>query len=199
MNTDLFGRPSALHTGERADKDFYPTPAFMTRSLLAHEWNIRGLSVLECCSGDGAIVHVLDAYGCTVTTNDIDAQHPAQTHHDATDPAYWARLGRHAWVITNPPFAVAFPILVQAYEHARMGVAFLLRKTFLEPTEERGPWLALHPPSRLIGQPRHAFRPGWEQDSVACDWYVWRKFQAAGDPIVIDHLAKRRIRNEVDA
>ena len=201
-NVDLFGDVSAHDTGERSEFDFYPTPAWMTRSLLHFEPNIRGMHVLECCSGRDDITNVLRAYGCDVLTNDVDHRHPAFLHFDAVDPAAWRSFrahGRIDWVVTNPPFAIAFPILVEALQIASMGVAFLLRKTFLEPTEERGLWLSQHPPDRLIGQPRHKFRQDSDSsDSVSCDWYIWRKFSGTPwAPIVIDHLAKRRIRDEV--
>lgn len=201
---DLFGGVSAVDTGERSAFDFYPTPAWATRSLLAHERDIwvPGTVVLECCSGRDDITTVLRRYGCLVVTNDLDPAQPAQWHRDAAEPSYWRSdaSGESGvdWVVTNPPFNVAFPILIQAYDAARRGVAFLLRKTFLEPTDERGMWLSKHPPSRMIGLPRHNFRGDGGSDSVSCDWYVWVKHTGGYPPIVIDHLAKRRVRDEVE-
>lgn len=193
--SDLFGDVSTLDTGERSTFDYYPTPAWMTRSLLAAHVSIAGATVLEPCAGDGAIVRVLEQEaGCRVLTNDIDPRHPSQSHHDATDAAYWAALPYVEWVITNPPFNVAFPILQHAVRVAQIGVALLLRKTFLEPTDERGPWLAEHPPARLIGQPRYSFR-GKGSDSVSCDWCLWLKHPGTWyEPIAIDYVAERRNR-----
>ena len=191
---DLFGGVTTVDTGDRNAFDYYPTPAWMTRSLLHFHQSISGSKVLEPCSGDGAIVRVLEEVGCTVLTNDIDPRHPAQSHHDATDPAYWSSLPYVEWVITNPPFNVAFPILQLATTVAQVGVALLLRKTFLEPTEERGPWLSEHPPARQIGQPRHSFR-GKGSDSVSCDWCIWLRHPGTWYvPIEIDHVAERRTR-----
>lgn len=199
-HADLFGEVSTVDTGERSLLDFYETPSWATRSLLAHEPNIRGSRVLEPCAGRDAITRVLRAYGCDVLTNDLDDRHPSFLHLDATDPAAWRTFERHGsidWVVTNTPFNVAFDILVQAHRIAKLGVALLLRKTFLEPTEERGPWLAEHPPTRMVGLPRHNFR-GDGSDTVACDWYIWRKFKGAPwAPFVIDHMAKKRVRDEV--
>jgi hypothetical protein len=190
--SDLFGGVSVIDTGERNAFDYYPTPDWMTRSLLEFHPTIAGAFVLEPCSGDGAIVRVLEAAGCVVITNDVVQRHPAQTHMDATDPAFWSSLPYVEWVITNPPFNVAFPILQHAFKTAQVGVALLLRKTFLEPTEERGPWLAEHPPARLIGQPRYSFR-GKGSDSVSCDWCVWLKHPGTWyEPIVIDASARSR-------
>ncbi len=193
---DLFGDVAAVDDGDREDFDFYETPAWMTRSLLHFHPALRGSSVLECCSGRDAITRVLRDEGrCTVFTNDFDSRHPAEMHFDATQAAYWnEHAARADYVITNPPFKLAFPILQHAAEHADKGVILLVRKTFLEPTQDRGPWLMEFPPDRMIGQPRYSFR-GSGSDSVSCDWYLWLRERIAGlPPFVIDHVAERRTR-----
>lgn len=199
MSTNLFGDVSIADTGERNDFDFYPTPGFMTRSLLHFHPAIKGRTVLEPCSGQDHITTVLRAAGCPVVTNDIDRRHPAMLHLDATLGELWTCqpfdwTGCTEWVITNPPFNVAMPILEHALEHATVGVAFLLRKTFLEPTDDRGPWLQEHPPTRVIGLPRYSFR-GAGSDSVSCDWMIWEKEPDRSlPPFVIDYVAERRTR-----
>jgi hypothetical protein len=194
-DVNLFGDVSLLDTGERSEFDYYPTPAWMTRSLLQFHPAIAGASVLEPCSGDGAIVRVLEAAGCQVRTNDFDRRHPAETHWNAALAEYWQMWApRVDWVITNPPFTIALDVLRPALERADLGVIMLLRKTFLEPTDDRGPWLQAHPPTRLIGQPRYSFR-GTGSDSVSCDWCIWeRRPDRALAPMVIDYLADRRTR-----
>lgn len=194
---DLFDDVSILDTGERSDFDYYPTPGFMTRSLAHFHPAIVGASVLEPCSGGDAITTILRReFGCRVATNDLDNRHLAQTCHDATAQSYWKNYAPAVdWVITNPPFNVALPILIYAVEHARVGVAFLLRKTFLEPTDDRGPWLQEHPPTRSIGEPRYDFRRNGKTDSVSCDWYLWEKTPDRSLPaFVIDYAAERRVR-----
>ena len=191
---DLFGDVSTVDTGERSDHDFYETPGFMTRSLLHFHPSIRGSKVLESCSGRDAIVTILRVAGCDVYTNDIDPRHPAETHEDATLASYWSGAPCVDWVISNLPFEPAFGILPHALAHADVGVAMLLRKTFTEPTLERGPWLAKNPPTRTIGLPRWPFR-GAGTDSVPCDWFIWeRRPDRSLQPIVIDHAAERRTR-----
>lgn len=210
MISDLFGHRSGVDTGERSALDWYPTPACFTRSLVYYVPEISGSSVLECASGDNAITDILrDEFGCTVLTNDLDPGHPAGLQLDATKPESWAffSLGaamltnrqqhRCDFVITNPPFNAAFAMLQHAIDYANVGVAFLLRKTFLEPTEDRGEWLSKHPPSRIIGLPRHNFR-GDGNDSVSCDWHVWERYpNKAAYPIEIDYLAKSRSKGSV--
>lgn len=171
---DLFGNVSAIDDGGRNEFDFYPTPGWMTRSLLLHHPAIVGTRVLECASGNDAITIVMrEEGGCWVATNDIDKRHPAETHFDATTAAFWKVAPQVDWIVTNPPFGIAFDMLQFALAHSP-GVAMLLRKTFLEPTEERGGFLMANPPTHVIGLPRHKFRQDSEsQDSVSCDWMIW--------------------------
>lgn len=192
---DLFGRPSQADTGDRNAFDYYATPAWMTRALLFHH-PIRSSGphvpyVLEPAAGDGAITRVLEAQGCLVDENDLDPRHQRLYRFDACDVHLW-QFRQWDWVISNLPFNIAFPIVQHAVAHAAIGCAFLLRKTFLEPTEDRGPWLQAHPPSRQIGMPRYSFR-GTGSDSVSCDWFVWEKEPDLRlPPIVIDHDAESR-------
>jgi len=161
----------------RRDEDFYPTPAFMTRALLKRLPSLQGLTVLEPCAGNGAIVDVLPA-DARIVTNDIAVRDPFVPDFlvDATQRRSWLDFHR-AWPVdvtaTNPPFDVAFPILQHAFEFSRRGVVLLLRLTFLEPTEDRGPWLAEHPPDRLIVLPRYDFRGNGKTDSVSTAWMIW--------------------------
>src|SRR5215218_186574 len=114
--SDLFDNVSTADTGERSELDFYETPKWMTRSLLAFIPGLAGKRVLECCAGNDAISVVLrEEAGCTVFTNDINRLQPSQTHFDATETSYWAK---HAppvdYVVTNVAFNVAHAILQHA-------------------------------------------------------------------------------------
>jgi hypothetical protein len=51
----------------------------------------------------------------------------------------------------------------------------LLRLSFLEPTRERGPWLAANPPDLVIVLPRISFTGDGKTDSVTCAWMIWDK------------------------
>jgi hypothetical protein len=198
MTFDLFGDVSTADTGARDDLDFYETPAWMTRSLLFFAPDLRGMRVLECASGRDAIARVLREVGCTVLTNDINPAHPAETHFDASDPAYWRD---HApavdWVISNLPFVIAYDIARLAVDHGARGLVLLNRKTWLEPPQSeqnraRAVWLAEHVPTRQVGEPRHSFR-GEGSDSCACDWMIWDRDRQPRQSF-IDHVAKTRTR-----
>jgi hypothetical protein len=132
-------------------------------------------SVLEPCSGDGAIVEPLkeEARITSVRTNDLDRRFVADSHDDATDPRWWSSLPQHDWVITNPPFVDAHQIVPLACKHAKEGVAMLLRITYLEPCEGRAVWLAENPPDGLIVLPRISFTGDGSTDSATCAWMIW--------------------------
>lgn len=156
----------------RREHDFYPTPGWATVELLKRIE--AGGVVLEPCVGEGDIAAELarDPRFALVLSNDLDRRHDADSHEDATDPAWWKRVGDVDWVITNPPFTVAADVLKLAHKHAG-NVAMLLRLSFLEPCEGRAAWLEEHPPSDLIVLPRISFTGDGNTDSVTCAWMVW--------------------------
>jgi hypothetical protein len=155
----------------RRANDFYPTPAWATQELLRHV-NIRG-SLFECCVGKGDIANVLRSeIGPMVVTNDIDKAHHADVHFDASQDKLWQL--RPDWTITNPPFSCAIDIVKRAHAASRVGVAMLLRLSFLEPTEDRGAWLNDNPPQKIIVLPRISFTGDGKTDSVTCAWMVWQ-------------------------
>lgn len=159
----------------RRENDFYPTPGFATRELV-RRIPIRG-NVFEPCVGAGDILRELET--CprirSLATNDLDRTHAAMMHADATDSRWWNTLLPYDWVVTNPPFVVADKILPLAFQHVKVGVAMLLRLTYLEPCEGRGAWLDENPPTILIVLPRISFTGDGDTDSVTCAWMVWDK------------------------
>lgn len=58
---------------------------------------------------------------------------------------------------------------------AIVGVAMLLRLSYLEPTKDRGHWLNDHPPTQMIVLPRISFTGDGKTDSVTCAWMIWHK------------------------
>jgi hypothetical protein len=90
--------------------------------------------------------------------------------HEAIDVVSVAavRLDR----VSNPPFNLAEAIVPLALEHARIGVAMVLRLSWFEPTLDRADFLKQHPPA-LINMPRHDFRGDGKTDSVTSAWFIW--------------------------
>jgi hypothetical protein len=173
----------------RRANDFYPTQSLVTKQLLKRV-TIAG-TVIEPCAGDGAMATVLDKHhGIDVVyTNDIDMTRDCHCHADVTKPLIWEgwKANQADWVVTNPPFGQTTEILPLAYEHAKIGVAFLLRLSYLEPTEKRGKWLRSHSSNLtnliILGQPRPSFTENGKTDLCTVAWMVWRK-KATTDTIV---------------
>jgi hypothetical protein len=166
--------------------DHYPTPDWMTESLVKHA-NIQG-SILECCAGkDRAIATVLEGEKGIkrVWTNDFYYGVNCDFDRDAALVHSWEySFPRDIdWVITNPPFNNYLPILKNAMAYAKIGVAMLLRVTADEMVmsdRDRYNWWAENPESLVIKMPRYCFAKSskhdkFSTDSAYCQWFVWRK------------------------
>ena len=160
----------------RRKNDSYMSADWMTHFLLERTpVQITGTALEPCC-GDGAISNALKHYGFDVTTCDIN---PACSPDICADylEADFSFPGQD-WIITNPPFSLAYPMLLKALSEVTVGVAFLLRLSFVEPTEERGDWLEANPPTGRITLPRYSFTGNGKTDSVTAEWMVWFKDKA---------------------
>lgn len=166
-------------SNDRVNLDFYETPIWQTQVLAKHV-DIRGYCY-EPCVGNGKIIEVLPTCNSLVIrawdTNDIDPTRNADTHFDARHLDAWGGSGVPRsvdWTVSNPPFNGAAEILAHALAHSRVGVALLLRLSFLEPTKQRGPLLEKFPPSLVIVLPRTRYNPDSDSvDTVTTAWMVW--------------------------
>jgi hypothetical protein len=149
--------------------DFYPTPSWASDVL----WDaVRPFSWAEPCVGRGDLI--TDRNRSELEwTNDVDPAREADHHLNACYPSAWDSFRRVPWIVTNPPFRVADQVLKLALAHATVGVAFLLRLSFLEPTDSRVFTLTRRPPDRLIVLPRISFTGDGKTDSVTCAWMLW--------------------------
>lgn len=160
--------------------DFYETNDAAVRALVKHV-SIGGI-VFEPCAGKNAITRALvkHVHGLPpVLTNDLDTQCETHWHFDARCGSEWDTWTVNDtwksidWVVTNPPFSSAYDMLLASWTRARVGIAMLLRLSFLEPTAERASFLMDHTPSTLIVLPRYSFTGDGSTDSVTCAWMVW--------------------------
>lgn len=153
----------------RRKHDFYPTPGWATKVLLDHCDELTdNYGAIEPCAGDGDIANILRPHYAYVETSDIDESRKVDKICDAR---YAVCLSKET-VITNPPFNQAIEI-VSNFVNQGVKAAFLLRLSFLEPTEARGKWLSDNPPRGLIILPRISFTGDGKTDSVTCAWMVW--------------------------
>lgn len=187
----------------RNELDQYPTPVWQIDAL-TRRIGIDGI-VFEPCAGDGAIVDRLTSKDRVVWSNDIDEKYEGLDYHkDASLPFLWSATPPMCWSVTNPPFNLALPILQQALKASEIGVAFLLRLSFLEPTKDsyrkqkkifgRQAFLVANPPSKLIVLPRCKYEAGSAgTDSVTTAWMVWMKNRERRFELPIEVVPKEEI------
>jgi hypothetical protein len=161
---------------KRNQNDAYFTPKHLVEALL--QYVPIGGTVLEICNGDGAFTDVLARNGLQVFTNDIDPDRNAQYCVDASDKDKVIKeLPTTSWIITNPPFNMALPIIENSFDKATDGIAFLLRSSFTETTFARQEWLKEHEDylSHILFLPRVSFTGDKKTDSMSCNFYVYQK------------------------
>ena len=107
-------------SGKRKKSDFYETPYTLTRKFLEVEEFNKELSVCEPACGDGAIVKVLEEYWQKDRIRSYDREVNFLWDYDDYD-----------YIITNPPFSLAFEFIQKAKQRARYKFAFLLPLSYL--------------------------------------------------------------------
>ena len=152
---------------KRRDLDFYETPGYYVEALIRRAGVLPDSRVFEPCAGDGAI----SRHFKVCDTNDIDPTRKADYNFDAAEGPY-PLCRAWDWIISNPPFKQALPIVERAVERAA-NVAMLLRISFLEPTKQREQFLLKHPPTGLIYLPRYSFTGNGKSDMSTVAWMLW--------------------------
>jgi hypothetical protein len=125
----------------RDEKDFYATPRAAFDPLLAVL--PRDAFFWEPCAGDGRLIRWLRESGRQAKGCDIERR--CDLIEEQRD--YLTDDFRHDFVITNPPFSLAFEMAQHALIYANEFM-FLLRLSFLE-SEDRGTWFEKHEPNGL--------------------------------------------------
>lgn len=160
----------------RQGNDFYPTPANVTRALIAAERE----AMLEACDGEhpvwepcargGAMLRVLNEYGfATIGTDLVADPENRVTHLELLS----ARRALSPVAMTNPPFVLAAPMIRHLLRE--LGVrylAMLLKSSFWHAAERTGLWRS-QPPQRI-------YALNWRPDflnkgapTMEVIWTVW--------------------------
>jgi len=118
MNGKCF---SAANRGQRKKSDFYQTPYSMTEQLLEIEC-FNG-SILEPCSGDGAILSVINKEYDLVFSNEVRNSYEFDFIKEE-----FVRVDN---IITNPPFSLAFEFIEKSKSIYNKKIAMLLPLSYL--------------------------------------------------------------------
>ena len=177
---------------DRKKLDIFYTPNELITMVPDHiDINNNDL-LFEPCVGSGQIVKNIEGNWITADLDPECPIIPTYRDFDATDEENWKKIKRPDWVITNPPFGPAAPILRNALKYAKKGVAYLVRISFLEPCNNRIDILEDNPPNKILFLPRpqficpqiydpqgkyKEFKPGYNyyNDSKTCQWMIWDK------------------------
>ena len=104
--------------GQRKKSDFYETPYSMTSHLLRVEEFDKSLTVCEPACGAGAISNILKKHWNNVIAYDVEKD-------------FLLEYGNYDYIITNPPFSIAYEFVQRAKRVATKKFAFLLPLSYL--------------------------------------------------------------------
>lgn len=166
---------------EPADSlDFFPTPPWATRALVAwleREMGIFSdeLSVLDPCCGEGHMAAVLGRYAGRVVALDVHdyGYGGLRDFLDTSDPA--GEISGIDWTIMNPPFGHLSAFLERAQAVSRAGVAMLCRMSVLEGVRRYHSLWQGNPPNFVLPfaerVPMHRGR--WVVNGKTATSYMW--------------------------
>jgi hypothetical protein len=177
--------------------DDFPTPPWATRALLEHVLIPRGLvtphqSCWEPACNRGYMAEPLRPYFRRVYATDI--------HHYGYDSLHAVQdfLGRDPapdtvdWIITNPPFRLAMEFALRALDLAQLGVAILVRGSWIEGGERYARLFSKHPPTIVAPFVERVAMVRGRLDlrastATAYSWFVWFKVvdYQRSEPIVV--------------
>lgn len=166
----------------RRRNDLYETPKLLLDCLFDNfKLDVKYLTIFEPCNGNGAISNELTKLGYKVITADLYeiCHYPMDARNSKAWSSIKARndlFPKHEIdvVITNPPFTSAEEIATQAISHSTV-VCLLTRLSFLEPTKSRDKFWQLHPPYKVIVNPRTSFTNDGKSDSMTTCWVIWHR------------------------
>lgn len=139
-------------TPNRDDKlQHFPTPPWATRALC--EWlqgqgyRLGDSDCLEPAAGRGHMVRPLADYFDTVYASDVADMGAG---YAVADFLMSGADDKFDWIITNPPFSLAQDFIFEGLRRARVGVAMLVRLSFLEGMTRHDELFSVHPPKAIL-------------------------------------------------
>jgi hypothetical protein len=125
---------SATNRGtKRRAGDFYETPAWLTRLLLAHV-DLPGGTWLEPAAGNGAIIRAVNSGRFDIDWHSVEIRKNAvPTADELLHPAdflTWTPPRHYDLIISNPPYDLAQPFIEKSLTMAPL-VVMLLRLNYL--------------------------------------------------------------------
>ncbi len=171
--------------------DYFPTPPWATRALLAHVLPTLGItgrnplgSAWEPACGEGHIAEVLAEYADVVLASDIHDYGYGQ-EHDFLGEDIKLINPRVDWIITNPPFGKkteAFTL--RALEMARVGVAMFVRMQWLETTGRYERIYSKTPPTKIafFAERVPLCKGEWKPEGDTATAYIWLVWVKGKEP-----------------
>lgn len=160
----------------RQPLDYYATPADVTRALLRVEHhciaNSGNGTVWEPCGRGGAIMRELERDGFKTIGTDIVAD-PANNVTQAD--LLTVKRAPAKVAVTNPPFALAAPMIVHLLERLKVDYLALLLKSQFWHADERTSLFRAHRPARIYAL---TWRPDFTlggAPTMECQWVVWQR------------------------
>jgi hypothetical protein len=135
--------------------DDFPTPCWATRALIEHvilplyltsRSDIKRMHCWEPCANRGHMMVPLAEYFRSIFGSDIHDYGVGLPQHDFLMP-FTPCPTEPDWIITNPPFRLAEPIIQRARDIARTGVAMIVRTSFLEGVGRYNTLFSISPPT----------------------------------------------------
>jgi hypothetical protein len=162
--------------------DYFPTPPWATRALCKWiEGNIGSLdrsTAWEPACGAGHMARPLSEFFQYVLASDVHAYGFGEVC-DFLFPNEFAEADWD-WIITNPPFRLAEQFIRRALDNATVGVAMLVRTSFLEGGGRYANLFSQVRPAHILQfaerVPMHKGRldPNGSTATAYC-WIIWRK------------------------
>lgn len=189
---------SSRSNGQREENDFYPTPSWCVDELLKRE--SFGVSVWECCCGDGAISEVLLNNGKNVYSTDIvNYNGYADNIVDFLKVDYEINFDA---IITNPPYKIALDFVLKAKQHSSGKIAMFLKTVFLESESRYNMFQDKTFPLKTVYQFSNRvslYKNGVKMKNggmISYAWYVWDK-NYVGKPTVEWILRDTKKQNKI--